>query len=67
MRSCDQDWKEFAWRLRVEHYEIFREVMEILRRQRVGETRRSRGRGPGLPRPPRRPPACDDERRGRRP
>ena len=32
---CDHDWKELAWRLRVEHYEIFREVLEILRRQRV--------------------------------
>lgn len=27
----DGDWKELGWRLRCEHYEIFREVLEILR------------------------------------
>lgn len=27
----DQDWRELVWRLRVEHYEIFRDVMEMLR------------------------------------
>jgi hypothetical protein len=31
----DHDWKELAWRLRVQHYEIFREVLEILRRRRA--------------------------------
>lgn len=29
----DSDWRQLAWHLRVEHYEIFREVLEILRRQ----------------------------------
>jgi hypothetical protein len=27
----DQDWRELSWRLRCEHYEIFREVLEVLR------------------------------------
>jgi hypothetical protein len=27
----DHDWRELAWRLRCEHYEIFRDVLEILR------------------------------------
>ncbi|HYF60167.1 MAG TPA: hypothetical protein VEA81_14545 [Burkholderiaceae bacterium] len=27
----DHDWRELAWRLRCEHYEIFRDLMEILR------------------------------------
>jgi hypothetical protein len=27
----DQDWRELVWRLRVEHYEIFRDVLEMLR------------------------------------
>jgi hypothetical protein len=27
----DGDWRELAWRLRVEHYEVFRDVMEMLR------------------------------------
>ena len=27
----DRDWHELAWRLRCEHYEIFRDVLEILR------------------------------------
>jgi hypothetical protein len=29
----DSDWRQLAWHLRVEYYEIFREVLEILRRQ----------------------------------
>lgn len=27
----DADWRELAWRLRCDHYEIFRDVMEMLR------------------------------------
>jgi hypothetical protein len=27
----DGDWRELAWRLRVEHYEIFRDMLEMLR------------------------------------
>ena len=27
----DNDWRELGWRLRCEHYEIFREVLEVLR------------------------------------
>ena len=29
----DHDWRELGWRLRADHYEIFREILEILRRQ----------------------------------
>lgn len=29
--ALDHDWKELCWRLRCEHFEIFREVIEILR------------------------------------
>ncbi len=27
----DRDWRELAWRLRCEHYEVFRDMMEMLR------------------------------------
>jgi len=27
----DHDWRELVWRLRCEHYEVFREVLEMLR------------------------------------
>ena len=27
----DHDWRELAWRLRCEHYEIFRDMLEMLR------------------------------------
>jgi hypothetical protein len=27
----DRDWHELAWRLRVEHYEVFRDMMEMMR------------------------------------
>lgn len=27
----DHDWRELAWRLRCEHYEVFRDMMEMLR------------------------------------
>lgn len=30
----DGDWRELAWRLRCEHYEIFRVVLELLRARR---------------------------------
>jgi hypothetical protein len=29
----DHDWRELGWRLRADHYEIFREILEILRRR----------------------------------
>jgi hypothetical protein len=29
----DHDWRELSWRLRTDHYEIFREILEILRRR----------------------------------
>lgn len=28
----DHDWRELGWRLRSDHYEVFREILEILRR-----------------------------------
>jgi hypothetical protein len=27
----DADWRELAWRLRCEHYEVFRDVLQMLR------------------------------------
>ena len=43
----DGDWRELVWRLRCEHYEIFRDVMEMLRARHH--------RAAAVP-PPRRPP-----------
>ena len=51
----DRDWHELAWRLRCEHYEVFRDMMEMLR------ARHHRAMDAPPPPPPKAEGAVDDD------